>query len=536
MSVNRIQRFLVAVITAIVMCVSQIPVNAKGFSICYDGETHLYTGEVYKLLVNGKEISSPMEPIIFNDHALVPVREVFEACGAKVTYIGETQCVKVHYNGRFITVYINKNYAYVNGKEVKIPDGVVPKLINKPNDETKTMVPVRFIAENAGMHVNFDGNKGTIAIDEKAVSTPKPTATPVPTPAPTAKPTVSPTAKPSEGVTVKKISAKLLSDTKAEITVTCDKSPKDIVSDFKLSSPERVVVDFKGAYYKNVTETIKLNSKVITSVRVGVDSERTRIVTDVTGLKNYSVDISGKTATITVTVSSSKAPTATATPTSKPNYSQAGSSAANSKYNTGIVQASSADAKKIIMIDAGHGGTDPGAIGNLKGKTVNEKDLTLTLAYKVKAILESNGYKTAMTRTGDTLPSLSERPEMANNKNCALFVSIHINSATATEAYGTEVYYSEENNSDEYGVTSQELATKVLDGMLKYMKSYDRGVRMANWAVIRRSDMPAVLVEVGFISNEKELANMCNDDYQNKTAMGIAEGIINTIHYVNVPK
>ena len=68
------------------------------------------------------------------------------------------------------------------------------------------------------------------------------------------------------------------------------------------------------------------------------------------------------------------------------------------------------------------------------------------------------------------------------------------------------------------------------------MKSYDRGVRMANWAVIRRSDMPAVLVEVGFISNEKELANMCNDDYQNKTAMGIAEGIINTIHYVNVPK
>ena len=162
--------------------------------------------------------------------------------------------------------------------------------------------------------------------------------------------------------------------------------------------------------------------------------------------------------------------------------------------------------------------------------------MTLTLAYKVKAILESNGYKTAMTRTGDTLPSLSERPEMANNKNCALFVSIHINSATATEAYGTEVYYSEENNSDDYGITSQELATKVLDGMLKYMKSYDRGVRMANWAVIRRSNMPAVLVEVGFISNEKELTNMCNDDYQNKTAMGIAEGIINTIHYVNVPK
>ena len=516
------QRFLLAVIVVMVMCVSQIPVNAKGFTICYDGDTHLYTGEVYKLLVNGKEISSPMEPIIFNDHALVPVREVFEACGAKVTYIGETQCVKVNYNGRFITLYINKDYAYVNGKEVKIPDGVVPKLINKPNDETKTMVPVRFIAESAGMHVDFDGDNGVISVNETTVST--------------AKPTASPTEKPSENVTIEKISAELLSDTKAEITVTCDKSPKDIVSDFKLSSPERVVVDFKGADYKNVTENIKLNSKVITSVRVGVDGERTRIVADVVGLNDYSVDISGKIVTINVTVSSSNIPTATATPTSNPNYDQAENSAENSKYNTGIVQASSTDAKKIIMIDAGHGGTDPGAIGNLNGKTINEKDLTLTLAYKVKAILESNGYKTAMTRTGDTLPSLSERPQMANDMDCALFVSIHINSATSTGAYGTEVYYSEENNGDEYGVTSQELATKVLDEMLKYMKSNDRGVRMANWAVIRRSNMPAVLVEVGYISNEKELANMCNDDYQNKTAMGIAEGIINTIHYVNVPK
>ena len=188
------------------------------------------------------------------------------------------------------------------------------------------------------------------------------------------------------------------------------------------------------------------------------------------------------------------------------------------------------------MLDAGHGGTDPGALGKLNGKTVNEKDLTLSITYKVKAMLDSNGYKTAMTRTGDTLPSLSERPQMANDKDCALFASIHINSAEDESASGTEVYYSEENNGDEYGLTSQEFATNVLDGMLKYMKSNDRGIRMANWAVIRRSNMPAVLIEVGFISNEKELKLMCSDDYQNKVARGIAEGIINTIHYVNVPR
>ena len=187
------------------------------------------------------------------------------------------------------------------------------------------------------------------------------------------------------------------------------------------------------------------------------------------------------------------------------------------------------------MIDAGHGGSDPGALGTLDGKTIKEKDLNLSIAKKVQSILQSYGYKTAMTRKGDTLPSLTERPEMANDLDCALFVSIHINSATAVEASGTEVYYSEENNGDEYGVTSQELAENVLDGMLKYMKSGDRGVRMANWAVTRRANMPAILLEVGFISNEDELRMMCTSSYQEKVAKGIAEGIINTIHYVDVP-
>ena len=187
------------------------------------------------------------------------------------------------------------------------------------------------------------------------------------------------------------------------------------------------------------------------------------------------------------------------------------------------------------MLDAGHGGSDTGAVGELDGKLVYEKDLTLAITYKVKAILEQYGYKTSMTRTGDTLPSLSERPAQANKENCALFVSIHINSAANEEAQGTETYWSEENNGDDYGVTSEKFAEIVYMSMIKHMNSVERGVRMANWAVTRRSKMPAVLLEVGFISNEDELRLMVSDAYQNKTAQGIAEGIINTIHSVEVP-
>lgn len=522
------KRLIISMLVMVYMFTLYIPVNAAGIQICYDGATHLYTGEVYKLYVNGKKIESAMEPIIFNDHALVPVREVFETCGATVDYDGDAKCVKVNYKSMRITMHINNNCAYINGQPVKIPDNVVPKLIYKPGELTKTMVPVRFISESVGMNVDFDGATGKISITEE-----EPVITPSPTPKPTSSPVVADTK-----LTINSIKTEMVTDTKISVKVACDSSLEGAVSHFKLSSPERVVVDIKNAKYKVDTQTITIDSDLIKSVRVGVDDERARLVIDVTNLKSYDVDISGKSLIITATVTASSAtpkPTATPTPTKKPDYNQAGQSAANSQYNTGIVKASAADAKKIIMLDAGHGGTDPGALGTLNGKTIKEKDLTLSITYKVKAILESNGYKTAMTRTGDTLPTLAERPEMANKKDCALFVSIHINSATESEAKGTEVYYSEENNGDEYGLTSQRFATNVLNGMLKYMKSTDRGVRMANWAVTRRANMPAVLVEVGFISNTSELKLMCSDDYQNKTARGIAEGIINTIHYVEVP-
>lgn len=554
-----IKRLIASVLVMVyVFALAVVPAKAN-IQICYDGATHLYTGEVYKLFVNGNKIESAMEPIIFNDHALVPVREVFEECGATVDYDGDSRAVKVKYGSTRITMHINNNCAYINGKPVKIPDGVVPKLIYKPGDLTKTMVPVRFISESVGMKVDFNGQLGEIRITEPDKA-PETTATPKPTP--TVKPTAVPTVAP-QNINITQIESEMIEPNKIQVFITCDNSVDGLVSYFDLSAPERVVTDLKGVKYAKTTEAITTGSDVIKSVRIGVDNDRARIVIDVEELTAYSVTTNGRFVTITASVTGDKSPTATKMPTATqkpvatqkpgttpkptakptatpkptpvPDYYAIGQAAAKSKYNTGIVKANAENAKKLIMLDPGHGGSDPGAIGTLNGRAINEKDLTLSITYKVKAILESNGYKVAMTRTGDTLPTLAERPAMANQKNCALFVSIHINSATAEEANGTEVFFSEENNEDDYGITSLELAVKVLEGMLKQMKSRDRGVKMANWAVTRRADMPAILLEVGFISNQKELKLMCSDDYQNKTATGIAEGIINAIHHVKMP-
>lgn len=516
----KLTKVLFAAIAAVSIVSAQIcTVSAAGLQICYDGATHWYTGEVYSLVVNGNYVQSAMEPIIFNDHALVPVREIFEECGATVDYTLETQCVEINYNDTNIRMHINDNYAYVNGKKQIIPDNVVPKLINKPGDVTKTMVPVRFISETAGMDVEFDSQKGEIIItsEEMAAATPAP------------EPVVEPV---QTNVSVTNTKYIMLSDTSMKLTIKGDGNIKDRVSSFTLTDPERVVVDFAKTGLVVGEETINVGVNGISSIRSGYNDERARIVVDVENLIDYSVNAVDETTIEIIINVTGETSQKTEPPEDNIIIGNESSAEVPPSNASGMTEENS---KKIIMLDPGHGGADPGAVGYLDGKAINEKDLTLSIAYKVKSILEADGYITSMTRTGDTLPSLTERPEQANSENCALFVSIHINAAEAENAYGTEVYYSEENNTEKYGVTSKEFADNILSGMLKYMGSYDRGVKMANWAVIRRSNMPAILLEVGFISNQAELRKMCDDEYQNKVAKGIAEGIVNTISEVKMP-
>ena len=173
----------------------------------------------------------------------------------------------------------------------------------------------------------------------------------------------------------------------------------------------------------------------------------------------------------------------------------------------------------------------------LIGKLLSNNMINLGIYKEVKEILENAGYTVSMTRTGDTLPSLVERPTQANAENAAVFVSIHINSVdNAPNANGTEVYYADSNNGNAYGTTSEKLATNILNRMLYYMGSTNRGVKTAEHAVTKRCEMPAALTEVGFITNPTEVYNMTTDEYQYKAAQGIAEGIMITLKDINVPQ
>lgn len=497
--------------------------SAQTMMLEYDGGTHEYKGEIYALVVNNQLINPPLSPIIFNDRALVPVREIFEEVGATVNYINDTQTIEVSSDEYDVVMRINDNVAYINGEKTNIPDNVVPKLISKVGGETKTMVPVRFISETIGLDVKFDSEDGAILIDSDGYVISDENQEPsiddvVPQPDNSDD---SASYTPSVETKITNVSYDITGDNSIKVTVT---SNADIssYSDFTLSSPERVVVDFAGMKFDGVGDTLSVNKAGVTSVRMGDNDERARVVVDISNLKKYNIE---KTSDDTVVIN---VETKAAAPITKPTVNNG-----NSNNNSTIT----ADSSKLIVLDAGHGGSDSGAVGYSNGNVVLEKNLTLEITYKVKEILENAGYTVSMTRTGDTLPSLVERPTQANAENAAVFVSIHINSVdNAPNANGTEVYYADSNNGNAYGTTSEKLATNILNRMLYYMGSTNRGVKTAEHAVTKRCEMPAALTEVGFITNPTEVYNMTTDEYQYKAAQGIAEGIMITLKDINVPQ
>lgn len=177
---------------------------------------------------------------------------------------------------------------------------------------------------------------------------------------------------------------------------------------------------------------------------------------------------------------------------------------------------------RIIILDPGHGGRDPGAIA--KDASITEKAIVLNVATKVKALLEADGATVKMTRAGDTFPSLEERVSFARNNYGELFVSIHVNSATSTSANGTETFYSISGNDNE--LEDAKLARYINNEIVSNASMRDRGVKREDFYVIRNLIMPAVLVELAFITNSEDVAKLKDSAYIDIYARSIYNGIV----------
>lgn len=178
----------------------------------------------------------------------------------------------------------------------------------------------------------------------------------------------------------------------------------------------------------------------------------------------------------------------------------------------------------LIAIDAGHGGEDFGAQSTTTPR-YQEKYLNLSAAKMLKHFLEEQGYKVMMTRMGDEFIALDKRADFANNQEATLFVSVHFNSAPAKEADGIEVYYYRSNQNKNRTENSMVLASSILNKVVESTQAKSRGTKHGNFAVIRQTTMPAVLVEGGFLTNDNEMQKIKDPAYLKKLAWGITRGI-----------
>ncbi|MBS3741604.1 MAG: N-acetylmuramoyl-L-alanine amidase [Candidatus Cloacimonetes bacterium] len=214
-----------------------------------------------------------------------------------------------------------------------------------------------------------------------------------------------------------------------------------------------------------------------------------------------------------------------------------------------------------IVIDPGHGGRDPGAVG--RSLYLAEKHLVLDIAKKAKWKLESRlGVEVFLTREGDEFTSLGDRTEFANQKQADLFVSLHCNAAWNSKSNGTEVFYLSTAQSDEARAVqalenqvikfedeesksrysdldfilydmrqaehlkeSADLAKMCQKRLVRKLQTKNRGVKQANFYVLRGAFMPAILVEVAFVSNKYEEKKLDSSDFRNRAAEAIYESV-----------
>lgn len=174
-----------------------------------------------------------------------------------------------------------------------------------------------------------------------------------------------------------------------------------------------------------------------------------------------------------------------------------------------------------VMVDAGHGGKDPGTSSG----SADEKDISLSIAKLVKSYLEGAGVTVVLSREDDTFIDKYDRADMANDADVDLFVSVHCNYLEErTDISGVETYYME-NDMD-----GEQLATMVHNQILAVTGANDMHVRENDYVVIRETDMPSVLVETGYLSNRQDAGRLTDHEYQSKMAYGIAAGVI---EYIN---
>lgn len=449
------------------------------------------------LFIDGQKVTCDVPPIISNSRTLVPVRAVFEHLNAKVTWNGVLRQVMVTTDSKFMIFNIDSKIAYLNGDVYALDAAPIIQ-------DGRTLVPIRFVSENLGYKVDWDAvSRSVIIKSPTAEQLPPQQSQPNPEPKPDAN------APKLTGITVNE------TDTQYTIIVAITENitPKVMT----LADPHRLIFDFY-----NVNQTCKdgNNKSYLSSIvetRWAFHSEYTRVVVESMAKCEYTASYSSGKYTIKITkpVISYEEPTVTPTP-----------------------EVVIPDGAPVVVLDAGHGGYDPGAVGRDSDGNIilYEKEISLKLAQKVKNLLSAQGVSVVMTREvdkalGDSeMKDLLARAEIANDSDADIFVSIHTNAFSNPEASGTCVLYAGLATNSGYEITGKTVAQNIQTPLVIATGLRDRGVvARPNIVVLKETVMPAVLIECAFISCPTDQQVLSNEVKLEQMAAAISEGIVKSL-------
>lgn len=316
-----------------------------------------------------------------------------------------------------------------------------------------------------------------------------------------------------------------------------------------ISNPQRIIIDIQNAWVSpNVKKATNIDSRFAKAVRIAQhDSSTVRVVVESSmGKNNYKVfALKGGTTAYRVVMDlgkvggGSKNSGIDFNPQPKPDTSGSNNTNKGETVETtpSVTTPSGTTTEpvfppglkgKIIALDAGHGGSDTGAIGPTG---VTEKGVTLRVAKALQKLLQVEGATVLMTRTTDTevspkkanasdVEELQARCDVGNDGNADIFISMHMDSFTNSTPSGTTGYYYTKGSK-----ASQRLAQYVSEGVVTALGTGNRGTKSCNFYVVKHTDMPATLVEMAFISNDKEEKLMNSEAGINRAAEGILNGL-----------
>ncbi|MGO4527709.1 N-acetylmuramoyl-L-alanine amidase [Paenibacillus sp. 2TAF8] len=412
---------------------------------------------------------------------MVPIRIVSENLGYDVKWEQATQTVHVQRGNSSIEMTAGKDAATINGNIVNLD---APPLIKQGT----TLVPLRFVGEGMGLQVGWDNSTKTVSLFSiPPVVDPDPDSDPVVTPAPVGQ---------TELQSISYSGDRLIIATNGSINpkLSSISGPERIVVDLPDTSFSQTFVQEQASNPDGSGQLAVTDSTLVSKVRFAMFSQSpstVRVVLDLTqsATANWSL---GENNVLLVDLSATNG-----TSGSQPALPEN-------------------DGKPVIVIDPGHGGRQSGAV-SVTG--AYEKDFNLAVGLKVKALLEKHAnIQTVITRQDDTELSLQQRVDIAKLNQADLFVSIHGNKFTTPVPSGIETLYTRNE--------SKSLAETLHKHVLPVTGLKDRGIKVASLHVTRETTMPAVLLELGFLSNPTDEALMLTTSYQDQCAQAIVDGIL----------